>query len=180
VAVILFVMPRFHKPLPPAELIRSQLHYNKTTGVFTWRRITGYRSSPAGGVTPNGYIRISLNGSTYFAHRLAWSWVTGNDPGKLEIDHRNHNPGDNRWKNIRLAKHDGNQRNTRLQKNNKSGIKGISWCNYYQRWVGRISIGPRISAKIIHVGYFQTLEEAAQAIRDKRPKVHGRRFSHHG
>lgn len=42
-------------------------------------------------------------------------------------DHRNRDPLDNRRENLRIATHSQNQINKKLQKNNSSGCRGITY-----------------------------------------------------
>lgn len=104
-------------PLPPLDYLKKKLTYNKRTGIFTWKKPA--HPSPvkpgdeAGGLTSNGYIRIRIDNVSYKAHRLAWLFITGEDPGELEIDHKNRKRSDNRACNLRLA-------NRNLQADNSS------------------------------------------------------------
>lgn len=50
----------------------------------------------------------------------------------------------------------------RLAKNNTSGVRGVGWHNKSQKWVARISNG---RGGVKTVGYFSTIEEAAEARR---------------
>ena len=77
----------------------------------------------------------------------------------FEIDHINLNTFDNRRCNIRYCTHQQNQINQPLQKNNTSGVSGVSWYAPRRKFRARI----KIAQVEIHLGYYRTFEEAVQA-----------------
>lgn len=79
--------------------------------------------------------------------------------GRVEIDHINHNPMDNRKNNLRICTHQQNQCNQLLQKNNTSGITGVSFYASRNKYRARI----KICQHDIHLGYYKTFIEAVQA-----------------
>lgn len=118
------------------EVAQRLLDYNQETGEFKWRiKRRGVNVEKILG-TDNGfgYLRITVCGKSYYAHRLAWLYVHGHMP-KQEIDHINGNKSDNRIANLREATPLQNQQNkTKLQSNNKSGQPGISWHEKSNKW----------------------------------------------
>jgi hypothetical protein len=94
----------------------------------------------------------------YTAARVIWKWVTGKDPTE-QVDHENRNSGDNRWENLREADHDQNARNRSLPANNTSGRIGVYFYKPTKNWKAAI----RIQKKWIHLGTFDSKEEAIQA-----------------
>ena len=88
--------------------------------------------------------------------------------GKV-ADHINNNAIDNSLKNIREATISENCRNSKLRKNNTSGIKGISWDKKRKKWEVKLYV----NYKKIHIGYFLSLEDAKEAISQARKKFHG-------
>lgn len=68
----------------------------------------------------NGYIRISLNGTSYDKHVLiAKQFIPNDDPEhKSEVDHINHDKSDYHLNNLRWVSHSQNNRN-RTSFNNK-------------------------------------------------------------
>lgn len=64
-----------------SEAARARLAYNAGTGQFTWlvtASSAAVAGSRAGCMDRNGYIRISIDGRRYLAHRLAWLiWRVG-------------------------------------------------------------------------------------------------------
>ena len=89
-------------------------------------------------------------------HRL----VTNAPKGKI-VDHINRNSLDNRLDNLRVCDQSVNIMNRELLKSNKSGHKGVFWCNNLvtPKWKSKIEI----RYKTIHLGYFDTYEEAVIA-----------------
>jgi hypothetical protein len=100
----------------------------------------------------DGYIDIGIDGKSYLAHSLAWLYVTGQ--WRREIDHKNTRRADNRWRNLRPATRSLNRANSRIAKNNTSGLKGV-----------RLYRSGKFQARIgqTHLGYFDTAIEAGTA-----------------
>ena len=108
------------------ERLRQLLDYNPGTGAFIWVCPTSHRvfvGSLAGTPHNKGYRKICVDGVRYFAHRLAWLYMTGEMP-KEQIDHINRDTTDDRFINLRQASSSQNQRNREKQANNTSGFKG--------------------------------------------------------
>jgi hypothetical protein len=128
-----------------AERLRQVLKYDPQTGAFT--RLIARAGHPIGSVAGyidgSGHRQMSVDWKVYLAHRLAWLYMTGEWP-KAQIDHKNCNPDDNRWENLREATHTENARNKRLNRNNRSGHKGVYWHSQNRKWVaqlGRLRLG---------------------------------------
>ena len=74
--------------LPSVERLKELLDYSPDTGVSTWnvkRNQNIDQGSVAGTVTSEGYRKIRIDGKKYSAHRLAWVYMTGDDPGELSV-----------------------------------------------------------------------------------------------
>jgi hypothetical protein len=175
-----------------AEQLRSLLHYDPKSGRFTWRKgIAHWRAGlPAGtesrggttkkpyivigiGTTSTGiqnrrYIAIGIEKHVYRAHRLAWLYVHGRWP-KGEIDHINGNGRDNRIVNLREATTSQNGFNRGLRSDNTSGYKGISWNKKSSQWLAHIGY----RGKIVHLGLFDTIEEAKTVRDEAARRLHG-------
>jgi len=143
------------------------LSYDLDTGVFTRR--AGVGPTHIGDVAGNpchGYWQICIDGRSYYAHRLAWLYMTGEWP-KEQIDHINMDKTDNRWNNLRLATPSQNTCNQSARSTNKVGMKGVS------------PNGKRFSAQITidgtchHLGTFDTPALAHSAYADAAAILHG-------
>ena len=120
---------------------------------------------PDGGwyTSPNG--KRQRRQTTLRLHRLLM-----NPPKGMVIDHINHNGLDNRRENLRICTHAENMRNSRKGKDNTSGYKGVCWAKRDKKWRAQI----RKDNKNIHIGYYNTLEEAARAYDAKAKELHGK------
>lgn len=88
-----------------ADRLREVLDYDPDTGFFTWRVSNGRRAikgHEAGFIHAKGYRRIKIDGRLYEAHRLAFLYVTGEWP-EHGVDHRDMDPSNNAWGNLRPA-----------------------------------------------------------------------------
>ncbi|XTQ96376.1 HNH endonuclease [Xanthomonas sacchari] len=145
--------------------------YDPDTGVFT-NRVTRNNCAKAGAATGcrnqhTGYVVIRFRSQLYLAHRLAWLFVHGIDPGELDVDHINGDQGDNRIGNLRLATRRQNLLNSKRPVTNTSGQKGVS--RRRGKWHARI----RTEAGIRHIGDFSDYEEAVTAYRAAANQVAG-------
>ncbi|MDN5006502.1 HNH endonuclease signature motif containing protein, partial [Bradyrhizobium sp. GCM10027634] len=102
--------------------LRRRLDYDPASGVFR-RRGKGKPIS----LKPNGtgYLRVSYDGVSFKAHRLAWFYVYGEWPSG-DLDHANGVKTDNRIANLRPATRPQNQQNHPLTRKNSVGFKGVS------------------------------------------------------
>ncbi len=152
-----------------SKSLRTFVHYDPDTGVFTRRKKWGPKpaGSVIGGLSPQGYWQIGINGKTYPAHRLAWLYVTDVWPDG-DIDHINQNRADNRFCNLRVATRSENLQNARLRKNNQSGVTGVSWHAKKQRWRAHIMI----LGRRLFLGQFKSKEEAVSARKKAATQLH--------
>jgi len=160
------------KPLPSRTYLRECFDYDLISGVATWRErpIEHFETNRAKGTWNSkfawekvgskdntGYLKTSLNGKQYLLHRLIWMWWYGTDP--LRIDHRDRNRTNNRIINLRNVTNAINNQNASMRKDNTSGYIGVYADGY--KWSARI----QLYKKTIHIGTYDTPEEAADAIR---------------
>lgn len=144
-----------------AEYLRSILHYDRETGIFTWKVRTSSRiklGDVAGSQNGQGYLQVKLQSRLYLAHRLAWLYMHGAWP-KDQLDHVNRVRTDNRIANLREATNKQNQQNASKRSDNTSGYPGVCWNKQRSKWVARI----KHNYKDIHLGYFENLEDAIAA-----------------
>jgi hypothetical protein len=118
------------------------------------------------------YARTTFRGSDgkrshVSLHRLLWKhWGMPDAP---EIDHRNMNGLDCRRENLRAADAHGNNCNKGLQKNNKTGVKGVSWSEKHGKWHAQIGHHRRK----VHLGFFADIKEATRARAEAERHLHG-------
>lgn len=86
-----------------------------------------------------------------------------------EIDHIDGDILNNKRNNLRSATHSQNMFNRKKQKNNTSGYRGVSWHKRAKRWSAYI----RYQKKLIHLGYFDGLIQAAKTRDRAALKYHG-------
>lgn len=129
--------------LTQAELKRD-MNYNPQTGHFlrTCPRKQKRYGRIAGSPNPSGYIQIKIGKFLYYAHRLAFLYMTGSWP-QYEVDHVNGRPGENKWVNLRQATHQQNGSNVKTSLRNTSGSKGVYFDRPRSKWVSQISINGR-------------------------------------
>lgn len=130
------------------EYVKSILDYSPKTGLLYWKDCkspTVKNGSIAGSIHKTlGYRMVFVMGALRYAHRLIWLWNYGAFP-KKGIDHINGDPSDNRLNNLRDANQGINTKNRRISSNNNSGIMGVSWDNFRQKWKAYIETdGKRI------------------------------------
>jgi hypothetical protein len=159
-----------------AATLRQLLSYEPRSGIFRWRVKRGR------GVTPgdiagsydhhaNGcYVRIHIKERKYYAHQLAWLYMTGR--WSDEIDHRNRQPADNRWNNLHEVTHAANGRNQVLRNTNTSGHVGV-----YQHKSGVFHPYIMVDGRKHHLGSFPTFEQAVAA-RIAAQQQYGFSFGH--
>lgn len=154
-----------------AEFVRSILRYNRRTGIFVWRvdQTEHSRKGDVAGRDVGGYIRININRTNYYAHRLAWLYVTGDWPDN-KIDHRDGDGTNNVFKNLRDATHRVNMQNQRRARsdNKLTGVLGVA----LHRKSGRFIAGISINGRRKFLGYHDTVEQASTAYLTAKRKLH--------
>ena len=156
--------------------LKELLHYNPETGIFTWKVSTARRvSSGDVAVTKrkDGYIQIKLNNELILSHRLIWIYMYGYLP--KYIDHINGQRDDNRIINIREVSNQQNSLNSKISKNNTSGIKGVYWDKSRNKWTVRLAI----DGKGKFFRRFDDIDLAKLVIEEVRNKYHGK-YANHG
>jgi hypothetical protein len=145
-----------------AETLRALFDYDRTTGVFTWKRPLAYKTKVgqiAGGALRTGHIRIRIHPKRYMAHRLAWLYVYGHWP-IADRDHIDGDPANNRIENLREVTHQENMQNRRTASaHNKARLLGVSWCPRNRKW--RANLG--VDGKTLYLGLHTTPEAAHEA-----------------
>ncbi len=147
-----------------AKEILKHLAYDPETGLFTRLK----NGNQAGCDNGNGYIKISVNGTRYYAHRLAWAVMNGETTAK-HIDHINGDRSDNRICNLRECTDSTNRMNTGMWKTNTTGYKGVTYFKSRGKYVAQTTL----NCKHKTLGYFDTPEEASAAYQSFVKEHHG-------
>lgn len=166
------------KLLPPQSTLLQLLRYEPETGKLYWRprpvlmfnsekqsaehNAAIWNGKNAGQEAfktrlPHGHRYASINRVKMLAHRVIWKMVHGVEANV--IDHIDGDPSNNRIGNLRSVTQMQNGQNERMRKNNTSGVMGVCWDSRRKRWHTRINLNYRH----IHVGYFDTFDEAVAA-----------------
>lgn len=160
-------MPR--KVTPSQHRLRELFDYDPKTGLFS-RRVASARK-PAGSVikptTAARYHSIRVDGTTYFAHRLVWKYVHGEDAETL--DHINGKTRDNRIANLRSVTYAQNAWNRTQKVNSNAGELGVFKAFGGTVWRARI----KTPQGVIHIGPFKTVAEATAARNQLIPLYRG-------
>lgn len=114
-------------------------------------------------VTTKGYIRTS---SRKLKRIALHKFLMKTDE---QIDHINRDKTDNRLANLRVCTTRENNFNRRGWSKSKTGFKGVTYDNRKKKYKARIGI----DNKRIHIGYFDTAEEASRAYNEMAEKLYG-------
>ena len=119
-------------------------------------------------VTKLGYAIRSYGGrknrKTIYLHRMII-----NIPSGYVTDHINGNRLDNRRENLRVATRSQNRINSNIQKNNKSGTRGVYYDKHKKRWIVRLY---KMRKKML-LASFKNIDEARKAYHNKAIEVYG-------
>lgn len=152
------------------DRLRELLDYDPQSGIFRWRqeRRGGVKAGDvAGCVHGAGKYRrwqIVIDRRHYKAHRLAWLYIHGTWPER--IDHRNGNALDNRIGNLRVATQAENMANS-VHPKGSTGLRGVSF--YKNGYMAQISH----KGRSVYIGRYATAEEAHAAWREAATRLRG-------
>jgi hypothetical protein len=143
--------------LEKCELLKSKGYtYDPETG-----KIYGVRGKEITNTRKDGYILLKSRQMTsiLYGHHFGWYMTYGNvDFG--ELDHINRNASDNRISNLRIV--------TSQQNKFNQEHKGYCWDKSRSKWISHI----HLNKKQIHLGRFNTEEEARNAYLEAKKKYH--------
>jgi hypothetical protein len=160
-------------PPPTKAEIDAWVRYDPDAGRFYRLADAGrwYRAGQelTGTINSKGYIMLGFRGRPISAARTAFLLMDGKWPEAI-VDHINGVRDDNRWRNLRLATASQNcsHRTGRIGKSGFRGVK-VHPGNKTNPYFANITV----EGKIMHLGFFPTPEEAAQAYRKAATIHHG-------
>ena len=124
------------------ELILEYLEV--VDGVLVWRRSPARKikvGQAAGTLRPDGYVGVKLMGHRLLAHRVVVFLQTGTWP-----DVTDHKVGkSNDPQNLRACSQADNQQNRGRQRNNTTGVKGLS--RRGNSWYGQLQVNGKLRTK---------------------------------
>ena len=148
------------------EEANKLFRYEPSSGKLFWKKRTARRikvGDEAGTFCKStGYRMVFINRKGYLVHRIAILLATGECDPSREVDHIDHDRGNNRLDNLRIVDRINNMRNMGLIKTNKTGVIGVS-LKYTHTGKLRYSANIMVNRKSINLGIFDNIEEAAAA-----------------
>jgi hypothetical protein len=153
-------------------LSKEYLHelFEYRDGKLFWKICKAKRikvGQEAGCHKEKGYFHAGIDGTNYLIHRLVFCWHNGFMPEF--IDHIDGNPSNNKIENLRIATRSQNNCNSKIQKNNKSGVRGVAWIEARKRWV----VNCQVNKKAKQIGYFKDFELAELVAKEAQSLFHG-------
>lgn len=148
------------KPLPALEVLRERFEYDPESGVLKYKK-TGKEA----GTLNEGYKVVSIKDKMYKVHRLIWLLYYNIDPGSTLIDHVDGDPTNNKISNLRLATQKQNCHNRKVRQT--SMFKGV------QVEKGKYRARICVNNTLLHLGFFNTAEEAHAAYMSKARELFG-------
>ncbi|MCF7545319.1 HNH endonuclease [Pseudomonas petrae] len=152
------------------ELLKEKLHYEPETGMFT--RISGSNRTKVGKLDRDGYLVIKIIDTNFFAHRLAFLYMTGRMP-KL-TDHINRSRTDNRWCNLREVSFLESTHNravgvnsNRIESKSASGVRSVYPNQQNTKWFVQM----HHRGRSYYGGTHETIDQATQAAADLRSEI---------
>jgi hypothetical protein len=152
------------------SIIMENLHrfYYKEGELYYAVAVGRARVDDVAGWDAGRYRVVAIQWKNLLVHRIIFALHHGYLPEL--IDHIDRNPYNNRIENLRPATNAVNALNRKLDSRNKSGITGVR--RYRQKWRAQINI----DGKLVHLGTYNTPEEAEQVYLKERDKIMSRYY----
>ena len=147
------------------EYIKENFRYDPETGILY--RSLKCSSEKAVGYKRDGYLRCTIKKKSFNVHRICWFLHSGKWPDD-QVDHIDGDRSNNKISNLRSATNQQNCFNTKKYSNNRSGFKGVSFHKKSGKWRAQIRY-----QYVIHLGYFDKVEEASAAYEKKAEELFG-------
>ena len=138
------------------EIIREAINYDPVSGQLF------KNGEPVTHKTSHGYLELRFRTTKYYAHRVAWFLVTGEQP--QHIDHVNGNREDNCWFNLRSGTRSQNMLNS---KSHRRGQKpGVYFNKDQKKWRLTIPASMSKTGKQLYIGSYDSLDLANEAFHE--------------
>ena len=152
--------------LPPLELLQERYYISddSPSGLRN-KKCLGPRApkdAVAGWLRNDGKYSLKCNDRVYYAHRIAYYLMTGENPVDNMIDHTN---GKKDALTLRIATQQQNSCNITTGK----GHRGVYWYKANKKWRARIGY----YYKRIFLGDFINFDDAARAYNKAALELHG-------
>lgn len=145
----------------PKDVARFWGHVDKSGDCWMWARAR----------TTDGYAFFKLGRKMIYGHRFAWELTNGPIPEGLRVDHICRSRSCVNPSHMRLATGKQNSEHQAVESTRaRSGVRGVVWNGTLKKWMPQV----RHNGKLHIGGYFSTVEEAAEAVRDLRNKLYTR------
>lgn len=175
-----------YTPLPSKDFLDQCFDYRPLTGEIYWKwrpadhferwpkpegHAARFNSNFAGRLAGTWmkvrrarYLIIqisSLGTNGLLGHRIIWRMMTGDDPGFLQVDHKDQNSMNNKWENLRLADNRQNNSNRISGRKRKPGSESLPRGVYLsgKKFTAHVTK----DGKQYRLGTFATIEEAHAA-----------------
>jgi len=122
------------------QRLKEVMHYDPSSGIFIrLKNGKNARTQKSTGCLnkTHGYLESGIDSKTYLLHRLAWLYMTGEEPTHT-VGHRDHIRTNNSWGNLYDTTRQDSQKNLKMFKNNTSGVTGVSYRKKEKVWVATI------------------------------------------
>ena len=132
-------------------------------------RVISYKQNPNGraikGTLLEGYrrVQLSIDGKRkdkYIHILVAELYVSGKTRDRCFVDHMDGIRTNNHFTNLRWVTRLENAHNRKMNKNNTSGVNGVSWCVKQQKFQAYITV----KKKMFHLGFYHDIQWAEIAV----------------
>lgn len=117
----------------------------------------------------DGYGRFQINKERMLVHRVSFGLFHGSVPNNMDVDHICNNRECVNPLHLRVCSKSDNAKNRLINKNNKTGYKGVHW----HKAVGKFASVINANKKVHVLGYFIDKEEAHAAYCKASKELHG-------
>lgn len=159
---------------PAFESLNAALSYDPETGALTWKQSANrhkrwnarWAGKPAGMITKQGRLRIYFEYQPISVPHVIWLLMTGEWP-EHDVDHRDRNPLNNKWNNLRAATRSQNLANRRGWGKYLKGVQKNK-----NKWRANI----KVDGKTTSLGNYDTEQQAHEAYVKKARELWGEFF----